>query len=62
MDIIILCVSFKMFLYEALGLCEEGKGGNLIDNAKWIKNKNGNLIEPFYYYQNCINILFISIR
>ena len=57
MDIIILCVSLKMFLYEALGLCEEGKGGDLIDNAKWIKNKNGNLIDTFYFYQKCSNVL-----
>lgn len=30
-----------MLMYEALGLCEEGKGGELIDNAKWIQNANG---------------------
>lgn len=46
-----------MFLYEALGLCEEGKGGDLIDNAKWIKNKNGNLIDTFYFSQKCSNVL-----
>ena len=28
-------------MYEALGLCKEGKGGELIDNAKWIQNSNG---------------------
>ena len=44
-------------MYEALGLCEEGKGGDLIDNAKWIKNKNGNLIDTFYFYQKCSNVL-----
>ena len=33
-----------MFLYEALGLCGEGEGGLLIDNAKWVKNSNGKKI------------------
>ena len=28
-------------MYEALGLCSEGKGGELIDNARWITNSNG---------------------
>jgi len=31
----------ELFLYEALGLCEKGKGGELIDSSKWIKNENG---------------------
>ena len=32
---------FQLLLYEALGLCETGKAGELIDNAKWIQNKQG---------------------
>jgi len=31
----------ELLLYEALGLCETGKAGELIDNAKWIENKQG---------------------
>lgn len=30
-------------MYEALGLCEEGQGGRLIDEAEWITNKAGKL-------------------
>ena len=32
---------FKMLMYEALGLCDEGKGGELIDKAEWITNAEG---------------------
>jgi len=31
----------ELLMYEALGLCSEGKGGELIDNARWITNSNG---------------------
>lgn len=31
----------ELFLYEALGMCPEGKGGDLIDSAEWIPNKSG---------------------
>jgi hypothetical protein len=34
-------VLFQLFMYEALGLCGEGKGGQLIDEAEWIPNKAG---------------------
>ena len=36
-----MSLSLQLFLYEALGLCPEGHGGQLIDSSKWIKNKNG---------------------
>ena len=32
---------FQLFMYEALGLCEEGQGGNLVDGGQWIRNTNG---------------------
>lgn len=28
-------------MYEAMELCPQGKGGELIDSAEWITNKNG---------------------
>ena len=28
-------------MYEALGLCHEGEGKNLIETAEWIINNNG---------------------
>jgi len=28
-------------MYEALGLCGEGFGGKLIDDAEWITNQSG---------------------
>lgn len=31
----------QLFLYEALGLCPEGKGAELVDSAKWITNGKG---------------------
>ncbi|XP_068729903.1 sterol carrier protein 2-like isoform X1 [Montipora capricornis] len=31
----------ELFMYEAMGLCQLGRGGELIDSAKWINNKNG---------------------
>ncbi|EDO33253.1 predicted protein [Nematostella vectensis] len=31
----------ELFMYEALGLCGEGKGGQLIDEAKWHTNSAG---------------------
>ena len=31
----------QLFMYEALGLCQEGEGGQLIDSAEWINNRNG---------------------
>ncbi|KAL5459801.1 hypothetical protein EMCRGX_G033177 [Ephydatia muelleri] len=31
----------ELFLYEALGLCPEGKGGQLIDTAEWKANRSG---------------------
>ena len=31
----------QLFLYEALGLCAEGKGDTLVDSAKWITNDQG---------------------
>ncbi|XP_065057864.1 sterol carrier protein 2-like isoform X2 [Rhopilema esculentum] len=31
----------EMLMYEALGLCDEGKGGELIDKAEWITNTEG---------------------
>ena len=31
----------QLFLYEALGLCAEGKGDTLVDSAKWITNNQG---------------------
>ncbi|KAK3710535.1 hypothetical protein QZH41_009367 [Actinostola sp. cb2023] len=31
----------ELFMYEALGLCGEGHGGRLIDEAEWITNKSG---------------------
>eukprot|EP00794_Sanderia_malayensis_P020126 gene20126-22098_t len=31
----------ELFMYEALGLCKEGFGGKLIDDAKWIRSTNG---------------------
>ncbi len=35
----VVCV--QLFQYEALGLCPEGKGGDLIDSGRWIHNKTG---------------------
>ena len=36
------CVfSVQLFMYEALGMCREGEGGQLIDSGEWIQNKNG---------------------
>ena len=35
--------SFQLFMYEAMGLCPQGRGGELIDSAEWITNKNGKL-------------------
>lgn len=31
----------ELFMYEAMGLCPQGRGGELIDSAEWINNKNG---------------------
>jgi len=31
----------ELFMYEALGLCQEGAGGRLVDDAVWITNRNG---------------------
>ncbi len=31
----------QLFQYEALGLCPEGKGGDLVDSGHWIHNRNG---------------------
>ncbi|XP_078350176.1 sterol carrier protein 2-like isoform X1 [Oculina patagonica] len=31
----------ELFMYEAMGLCPQGRGGELIDSAEWISNKNG---------------------
>jgi len=31
----------ELFLYEALGLCEPGEGGALIDSGEWIENDAG---------------------
>ena len=28
-------------MYEALGLCEEGQGGHLVDSGRWISNSKG---------------------
>jgi len=33
--------SNELITYEALGLCPVGKGGQLIDEAKWIHNSSG---------------------
>ena len=30
-------------MYEALGLCGRGKGGRLIDTAKWVTNRSGTM-------------------
>lgn len=38
---------FQLFMYEAMGLCPQGRGGELIDSAQWISNKNGKI----YMYQ-----------
>ena len=35
----------QLFLYEALGLCPEGQGGQLIDTAEWRANKSGECCE-----------------
>ena len=32
-------------MYEALGLCQEGEGKNLIETAEWISNENGETLE-----------------
>ena len=32
-------------MYEALGLCNEGEGKNLIETAEWISNENGETLE-----------------
>ena len=40
-------------MYEALGLCGEGQGGRLIDEAKWVKNAAG-----WQYLQYTIDILY----
>jgi sterol carrier protein 2 len=31
----------ELFMYEALGLCEEGQGGRLVDSGRWISNSKG---------------------
>ncbi|XP_020613629.1 non-specific lipid-transfer protein-like [Orbicella faveolata] len=31
----------ELFMYEAMGLCPQGRGGELIDSAEWITNTNG---------------------
>jgi len=31
----------ELFMYEALGLCAEGKGSSLVENSKWRTNKQG---------------------
>lgn len=31
----------ELFMYEAMGLCPGGRGGDLIDSTEWIENKNG---------------------
>ena len=41
MSYICCCTCAQLFLYEALGLCPEGKGGDLVDSGHWIHNKNG---------------------
>lgn len=33
--------SNELMMYEAMGLCEEGKGANLLDNGQWIANSAG---------------------
>ena len=35
-------ILFQLFMYEAMGLCPPGRGGELIDSAEWIPNKKGN--------------------
>ena len=41
---------FQLFMYEAMGLCPVGRGGELIDSAEWIRNENG---------KACILLLYI---
>ena len=36
-------VLLQLFMYEAMGLCPQGRGGELIDSAEWISNKNGKM-------------------
>jgi acetyl-CoA acetyltransferase len=31
----------ELFMYEALGLCPEGQGGNLVETGKWVGTKVG---------------------
>ena len=33
--------SNELMMYEAMGLCKEGEGGQLIDNGEWINNNEG---------------------
>ena len=35
-------ILFQLFMYEAMGLCPPGRGGELIDSVEWIPNKKGN--------------------
>ena len=39
---------FQLFMYEAMGLCPQGRGGELIDSAEWISNKNGKMFSLDY--------------
>lgn len=34
----------ELFMYEAMGLCPPGRGGELIDSAKWVPNKKGGAV------------------
>ena len=41
-------VLLQLFMYEAMGLCPQGRGGELIDSAEWISNKNGKMFSIDY--------------
>ena len=43
-------ILFQLFMYEAMGLCPPGRGGELIDSVEWIPNKKGNTFSTEFFH------------
>ena len=51
---------YQLFMYEAMGLCPPGRGGELIDSAEWIPNKKGNTFYTFWNIKITSKVSFRS--